>query len=61
MKKLIFIFILIGSHICSIVQADTITGSVVRITDDDLLEGAVRSTMPVLSEHTLSANKVLVF
>ena len=37
MKKLIFIFILIGSHICLIVQADTLTGSVVRITDGDML------------------------
>jgi uncharacterized protein involved in oxidation of intracellular sulfur len=31
------------------------------LTDDDILQGAVRSTMPVLSEHTLNADKVLVF
>ena len=31
------------------------------ITDDEILEGAERSTMPVLSEHTLNADKVLVF
>ena len=31
------------------------------LTDDDILEGAARSTMPVLSEHTLNADKVLVF
>ena len=31
------------------------------LTDDDILEGAKRSTMPVLSEHTLNADKVLVF
>ncbi len=31
------------------------------LSDDDFLEGAVRSTMPVLSEHTLNADKVLVF
>ena len=37
MKKLIFVIVLIGLHVCSIVQAGTITGSVVRITDDDTL------------------------
>ena len=31
------------------------------LTDDDILEGAKRSTMPELSEHTLNADKVLVF
>jgi len=31
------------------------------LTDDELLEGAERSTMQVLSEHTLHADKVLVF
>ena len=31
------------------------------ITDDDILEGAERSTMKVLAEHTLNADKVLVF
>ena len=31
------------------------------LTDDDILEGAERSTMQVLSEHTLHADKVLVF
>lgn len=31
------------------------------LTDDELVEGAVRSTMPVLAEHTLNAEKVLVF
>ena len=31
------------------------------LRDDELLEGAVRSTMPVLSGHTLNADKVLVF
>jgi len=31
------------------------------ITDDDILEGAGRSTMKALAEHTLSADKVLVF
>ena len=30
-------------------------------TDDDILEGAERSTIQVLSEHTLHADKVLVF
>ena len=37
MKKLTFICILIGSCICPIVQAETITVSVVRITDGDML------------------------
>ena len=37
MKKLTFICILIGSCIWPIVQAETITGSVVRITDGDML------------------------
>ncbi len=31
------------------------------LTEDDIMEGAVRSTMPVLSEHTMNADKVLVF
>ncbi len=31
------------------------------LTDDDILEGARRSTMPELAERTLSAEKVLVF
>ena len=31
------------------------------LTDDEILEGAERSTMQVLSEHTLNADKVLVF
>lgn len=31
------------------------------LTEDDLLEGAARSTMPALSEHTMNADKVLVF
>ncbi len=31
------------------------------LTDDDILDGAERSTMQVLSEHTLHADKVLVF
>ena len=31
------------------------------LTDDEVLEGAKRSTMPVLAELTLSADKVLVF
>ncbi len=31
------------------------------ITDDDILEEAERSTMKVLAEHTLNADKVLVF
>lgn len=31
------------------------------LTDNELLDGAARSTMQVLSEHTLNANKVLVF
>jgi len=31
------------------------------LTDDDILQGAERSTMPALSEHTLHADKVLVF
>ncbi|RKZ69798.1 MAG: hypothetical protein DRQ44_02515 [Gammaproteobacteria bacterium] len=31
------------------------------LTDDEILQGAIRSTMPVLSEHTLNADKVLVF
>ncbi|MDT8281562.1 MAG: DsrE family protein [Gammaproteobacteria bacterium] len=31
------------------------------LADDELLEGVVRSTMKVLSEHTLRADKVLVF
>ena len=31
------------------------------LADDDLLDGAVRSTMQVLSEHTLNSDKVLVF
>jgi len=31
------------------------------LTDDELLDGAERSTMQVLSEHTLHADKVLVF
>lgn len=31
------------------------------LTDDELLEGAVRSTMPALSSYTLNADKVLVF
>ncbi|MBE9559825.1 MAG: DsrE family protein [Proteobacteria bacterium] len=31
------------------------------LSDDDILEGAERSTMPELSEHTLNADKVLVF
>mgnify|MGYP000350642433 CR=1 FL=1 len=31
------------------------------MTDDDILEGAERSTMKVLAEHTLNADKVLVF
>jgi len=31
------------------------------LTDDELLEGAERSTMQVLSEQTLNADKTLVF
>ncbi len=31
------------------------------LVDNELLDGAVRSTMQVLSEHTLNADKVLVF
>lgn len=31
------------------------------ISDDDILDGAERSTMQVLSEHTLDADRVLVF
>ena len=31
------------------------------MTDDDILQGAERSTMKVLAEHTMSADKVLVF
>ena len=31
------------------------------LIDGDMLEGAVRSTMSVLSDHTLNADKVLVF
>ena len=31
------------------------------LEDDELIEGAIRSTMPVLSKHTLNADKVLVF
>jgi len=31
------------------------------LSDGDLLEGAIRSTMTALSEHTLNADKVLVF
>lgn len=31
------------------------------LTDDEILEGAERSTMQVLSEHTLHTDKVLVF
>lgn len=31
------------------------------MTDDDILEGAERSTMKVLAEHTINADKVLVF
>jgi uncharacterized protein involved in oxidation of intracellular sulfur len=31
------------------------------LADNDILDGAVRSTMQVLSEHTLNADKVLVF
>ena len=31
------------------------------LNDDELVEGAVRSTMPLLAEHTLNADKVLVF
>jgi len=31
------------------------------LTDDEILEGAERSTIQVLSEHTLHADKVLVF
>ena len=31
------------------------------LTDDDILEGAERSTMQALSEHTLQADQVLVF
>ena len=30
------------------------------LADDEILQGAVRSTMQVLSEHTLNADKVLV-
>ena len=35
MKKLALILVLISSLACSFVQADTITGTVVRITDGD--------------------------
>ena len=31
------------------------------IRDDEIIEGAQRSTMPELAEHTLTADKVLVF
>lgn len=31
------------------------------IADDDIIEGAQRSTMKALAEHTMSADKVLVF
>ena len=31
------------------------------LADDDILEGAGRSTMQALSEHTIHADKVLVF
>ncbi len=31
------------------------------ITDDDIIKGTERSTMRTLSEHTLQADKVLVF
>ncbi len=31
------------------------------ITDGEILEGAERSTMAILSEHTLNADKVIVF
>ena len=31
------------------------------LSDNELLEGAERSTMPVLAERTLSSDKVLVF
>ena len=31
------------------------------IRDDEVLEGAVRSTMPELAERTLAADRVLVF
>jgi uncharacterized protein involved in oxidation of intracellular sulfur len=31
------------------------------LADDDILEGAERSTMQALSEHTIHADKVLVF
>lgn len=31
------------------------------ISDGDIIEGAERSTMKVLAEHTLNADKVLVF
>lgn len=30
-------------------------------TDDDIVQGAQRSTMQELAEHTLAADKVLVF
>ncbi len=31
------------------------------LTDDDLIDGATRSTMDELTEHTIAAGKVLVF
>lgn len=31
------------------------------LTDDDIIDGAERSTMQALSEHTLHTDKVLVF
>ncbi len=31
------------------------------MTDDDILQGAERSTMKILAEHTMNADKVLVF
>ena len=31
------------------------------MTDDDILQGAERSTMKALAEHTMDADKVLVF
>jgi len=35
--------------------------AVILHADDDILEGAARSTMSVLSEHRFNADKVLVF
>ena len=37
MKKLMFVFVLISSLVCSSVQAGTIAGRVIRITDGDTL------------------------